>query len=186
MPSANCAWTQAHASPPSQAVGSRPAVELSWNEAKQFAAWLSRVTGKRYRLLSESEWEYAARAGSTTMYAFGDDEAILGSHAWYAKDRIRLVGQKAPNDFGLYDMHGNATEWVEDCYRESYDGAPQDGSVWSGRCSYRVVRGGCWSDPPVKLRSAARSVAPADYRHNTIGFRIARSSISKPDDQARR
>ena len=152
-----------------------PAVELSWNEAKQFAAWLSRVTGKRYRLLSESEWEYAARAGSTTMYAFGDDEAILGSHAWYAKDRIRLVGQKAPNDFGLYDMHGNATEWVEDCYRESYDGAPQDGSVWSGRCSYRVVRGGCWSDPPVKLRSAARSVAPADYRHNTIGFRIART-----------
>ena len=168
--------TEAGACEPNNSSGSLewPAVDVSWNQAKQFVAWLSRVTGKPYRLLSESEWEYEARAGTAATYSFGDDETLLGDHAWYAGDRIRLVGQKTPNDFSLYDMHGNAAEWVEDCYHQNYDGAPRNGSAWSGHCSYRVVRGGGWSDPPVKLRAAARSVAPADYRHSTIGFRVAR------------
>jgi formylglycine-generating enzyme required for sulfatase activity len=168
--------TEAGACEPNNSSGSLewPAVDVSWNQAKQFVAWLSRVTGKPYRLLSESEWEYAARAGTAATYSFGDDETLLGDHAWYADDRIRLVGQKTPNDFSLYDMHGNAAEWVEDCYHQNYDGAPRNGSAWSGHCSYRVVRGGGWSDPPVKLRAAARSVAPADYQHATVGFRVAR------------
>ena len=150
----------------------RPAVDVTWEQAKQYVAWLSRVTGKRYRMLSESEWEYTAREGTATLYSFGDDEALLDRFA--ATGRIRLVGQREPNAFGLFDMYGNAAEWVEDCYRENYAGAPNDGSVWAGQCSYRVLRGGSWEDPPAKLRSAARSVAPAGYGQPAVGFRVAR------------
>jgi formylglycine-generating enzyme required for sulfatase activity len=159
---------------PSDAHGhmERPAVNVTWEQVKQYVAWLSRATGKRYRILSESEWEYSARAGKAALYSFGDDEALLGRFA--ATGRIRLVGQREPNAFGLFDVHGNAAEWVEDCYRENYVGAPSDGSAWTGQCSYRVVRGGSWDDPPAKLRSAARSVAPAGYAQPTVGFRVAR------------
>ncbi|MBV8520848.1 MAG: formylglycine-generating enzyme family protein, partial [Acetobacteraceae bacterium] len=121
-------------------------VIVSWDNACAYAEWLTQQTGKRYRLPSEAEWEYACRAGSTTRFSFGDDMARLGEFAWYKDNsggQTHPVGQKRPNAFGLYDMHGNVWEWVEDCWRDSYAGAPTDGSPWiSGACRDRVLRGG--------------------------------------------
>ena len=153
-------------------------MNLSWDDAKRYVAWLSRITGKPYRLLSESEWEYAARAGTATRYSFGDDEAALVQHAWYGNPngQTHLVGEKAPNAFGLYDMHGNVFEWVEDCWNANYDGAPVDGAPWTmGGCNFRVVRGGTWNDNSAFLRSASRYRYPTDNRYNDLGFRVGRT-----------
>jgi formylglycine-generating enzyme required for sulfatase activity len=121
--------------------------------------WLSRITGKNYRLLTEAEWEYAARAGSETRFSFGDDETQLDQLAWYSRNsnvKTQPVGEKRPNAFGLHDMHGNAWEWVEDPWHDSYEGAPADGSPWvkDGLAGWRVVRGGSWVNYPQFLRAA--------------------------------
>ena len=168
--------------------GTRPVIDVSQVEAKAYAAWLSEQTGKTYRLPSEAEWEYAARAGTTTAYAFG--ASITCSQARYARfssgscdtnvaanRRTVAVGGFAANAFGLYDMHGNVSEWVEDCYVNTYNGAPTDGSARSTDCraTTRVItRGGDWSDPSRFLRSADRISwsSPSSSRSNTHGFRL--------------
>jgi formylglycine-generating enzyme required for sulfatase activity len=161
--------------------GERPVINVSWDDAQQYVAWLSRLTGKTYRLLSEAEWEYAARAGTTTLYSFGEDEAALDEYAWYhdnSNGKTQPVGKKKPNRFGLHDMHGNVWEWVEDLWHASYDGAPLDGSAWveGSRLSSRVLRGGSWDYDPANLRSTVRhwftKVTRSDYG---LGFRVGRT-----------
>lgn len=152
-----------------------PVENVSWNEAQNFANRLSQKTGKQYRLPSESEWEYAARAGSTTKWSFGDSENQLGDHAWYGQNQTQRVAQKRPNAFGLFDMHGNVWEWVEDCSNLGYRGAPTDGSAWAVACSSsRVLRGGSWVNGPANLSSAIRSNDAPSYRNSYSGLRIAR------------
>jgi formylglycine-generating enzyme required for sulfatase activity len=155
--------------------GRRPAVNVSWHDAKEYVAWLSRKTGKTYRLLSEAEWEYAARAGTTTRYAFGD--LISKSQAQLMAGQTAEVGTFPPNAWGLYDMHGNVWEWCEDSWHADYKGAPQDGSVWQGGdVSLRVLRGGAWYDRgPVYLRSAFRFRLLPTSRNYDVGFRLART-----------
>jgi formylglycine-generating enzyme required for sulfatase activity len=178
--------------------GAHPAVCLSWNDAKAYVAWLSRKTGKSYRALTEAEWEYAARAGSTTRYSFGDDEKELCRYVNGADQTAKStipdaknwtiapctdgsaytspVGSLLPNAFALHDMHGNAYQWLEDCWHANYTGAPADGAArTSGDCSVRVVRGGAWWVPPSGLRSARRDWTRADNRHAYIGFRLGRT-----------
>lgn len=114
--------------------GRRPVIHVSWSDAQEYVAWLSKKSGKTYRLLSEAEWEYAARAGTTTRYAFGN--SITTQEAQFSARKTAEVGSFKPNAFGLYDMHGNVMEWVEDCtHIASYDGAPADGAAWTGDCS---------------------------------------------------
>jgi formylglycine-generating enzyme required for sulfatase activity len=159
--------------------GRQPVINVSWDDARQYVAWLSGKTGKRYRLLTEAEWEYAARAGTQTRYSFGDSERQLGEHAWFSGNsgsRAQAVGGKQANAWGLHDMHGNVWEWVEDCYTDSYRGASTDGSAnATGDCSRRVVRGGSWSNFPQLLRAAYRYGNPTVDRLYNIGFRLARS-----------
>ena len=159
--------------------GDRPVIDVSWEDANLYAAWLSRVTGKEYRLPTEAEWEYAARAGSKTRYFFGDDEAELDRYAWYEENsggETQPVGKKKANAFGLYDMYGNVWQWVEDCYKGSYEGAPLDGSALAtGVCRRRVLRGGAWVNAPGALRAATRFGFEPVFRGNDIGFRLART-----------
>lgn len=167
--------------------GKRPVIHVSWNDAKEYVAWLSKKTGKAYRLLTEAEWEYAARAGTTTTYAFGD--TITKSQAWfsagaYGRDGKTIeVGSFKPNAFGLYDMHGNVEEWVEDCDHMNYYNAPADGSAWTSDCYKtgpdkifeRVLRGGQWNSGPEGLRSANRGGTLQIYHFMVDGFRLART-----------
>jgi formylglycine-generating enzyme required for sulfatase activity/class 3 adenylate cyclase len=157
----------------------RPVTNVTWDEAKIYLAWLAKQTGKPYRLLTEAEWEYAARAGNPGRYSFGDDETQLGEYAWFSKNsgsKTQPVGTKKPNAFGLCDMHGNVWQWVEDCYKESYGGAPTDGSaVISKDCSRRALRGGSWSGDPDVLRSATRSGFITLFRIGNVGFRVGRT-----------
>ena len=168
--------------------GRRPVINLSWDDAQRYVAWLSRMTGKHYRLLTEAEWEYAARAGTATPYYYGDpgdgmwpDEAALRQYAWYVVNSDsgpHPVGEKKANSFGLYDMFGNVLEWVEDCFHDSHDGAPEDGSAWTaGDCgrAFRVVRGGSWRSISVNLSSAHRDWRQAETRDDVVGFRVART-----------
>ena len=167
----------------------QPVVTVSWADAQQYVRWLSRKTGKQYRLLSESEWEYVARAGTTTRYWWGNElgrgraNCYRCGTRWSGK-RTAPVGSFRKNAFGLYDVHGNADEWVEDCWHSSYVGAPADGSAWTsgGDCRFRVLRGGSYSGnwlysmPPGHLRSAAR-IAYSSGTRGTVsyGFRVARN-----------
>ena len=135
--------------------GRRPVTNVNWHDAKAYAAWLSEQTGKRYRLPSESEWEYAARAGTETAYSWGNEIGVNrangdGSGSKWSGKQTSPVGSFEPNGFGLYDMHGNVWEWVEDCWHKNYKGAPTDGSAWTsgGDSSSAVVRGGYWGDSP--------------------------------------
>jgi formylglycine-generating enzyme required for sulfatase activity len=162
--------------------GTYAAVCLNQNDAKAYLDWLSGRTGKSYRLLSESEWEYAARAGGSTSYPWGDEigrnntNCIDCVSAWENQQRPAPVGSFAANAFGLYDMHGNVAAWVQDCYHDSYVGAPSDGSAWTtGDCFYRVVRGGSWNSFSEQVRSADRSYFPLRFRRDDIGFRVART-----------
>jgi formylglycine-generating enzyme required for sulfatase activity len=160
--------------------GDRPAINVIWDDAKQYAAWLSRMTGKDYRLLSEAEWEYAARAGSSTRFSFGDEDSRLGDYAWFFANSGRKsqpVGTKGANAFGLHDMHGNVFEWVEDRWHQNYEGAPSDGSAWldAGAPGRRVARSGSWYYDAKNLRSASRSGPPSDLRDGNVGFRLART-----------
>jgi formylglycine-generating enzyme required for sulfatase activity len=151
---------------------------VSWENAKAYVAWLSQETGQPYRLLSEAEWEYACRAGTTTRYWWGDDpptpeQANFGRNVRGTTE----VGTYPANPWGLHDMHGNVWDWVEDCWNESYQGAPSDGSAWmSGDCSRRVLRGGSWTyGGRAVLRSAFRGRSFADFRSFNRGFRVART-----------
>ncbi|MEE9544528.1 MAG: formylglycine-generating enzyme family protein, partial [Rhodospirillales bacterium] len=157
---------------------SRPVINVSWNDAKEYVGWLSRKTGQEYRIPSESEWEYAARAGTGTKWSCGNKEGCLGGVAWYAGNsgsRTHPVGQKGANGFGLYDMHGNVWEWVEDC-KQSYSGTPTDGSAQTGSNSCdRVSRGGFWDGHSRDLRAADRDGDPPDLRDGILGFRLART-----------
>ena len=148
--------------------GNRPVIYVSWYEAKAYVAWLSRKTGKRYRLPSEAEWEYAARAGTTTPFHFGStistDQANYDGNYTYGSGRKGVyrektvpVGSFPSNAFGLHDVHGNVKEWVADCWNGSYAGAPGDGAAWmTGNCEERVLRGGSWFEGPGNVRSAGR------------------------------
>jgi formylglycine-generating enzyme required for sulfatase activity len=169
---------QSNRSPSDQGWGrdKRPVINVSWSDAQEYVAWLKKKTGKNYRLLSEAEWEYAARAGTRTRFYFGDSESDLGQYAWFLSIWTQPVGQKQPNAFGLYDMHGNVWEWVEDCWVRSYNGAPNDGSArTTGDCRFRVLRGGSSDDLPRILRSASRVGISSDLRGSVYGFRLGRT-----------
>jgi formylglycine-generating enzyme required for sulfatase activity len=161
--------------------GSRPVININWEQAQQYVAWLSRMTRRPYRLLTEAEWEYAARAGTTTPYYWGEEVghgyancSDCGSQ--WDNRQTSPVGSFNPNAFGLYDMAGNVWQWVEDCFHENYDRAPTDGSAWtSGDCGHRMARGGSWNDSPRYLRTACRFWFAPDDRISYIGFRIART-----------
>ena len=162
-----------------------PVTCVNWNDAQAYVEWLSAETGGHYRLPTEAEWEYAARAGSATKYSWGDDvgsnrancmnddsEDFPGCGDSY--EYTAPVGSFPANAWGLHDLHGNVWEWVQDCWNDSYQGAPSDGSAWeSGRCGVRVVRGGAWSSHARALRSASRFLFDRADRLNLYGFRLA-------------
>jgi formylglycine-generating enzyme required for sulfatase activity len=185
--------------------GSHPAACLSWNDAKAYVAWLSEKTSRNYRLLSETEWEYAARAGSKTRFYFGDDDQnAICEHANLADQTSRKmrflssnidnyfpscsdgnlytapVGRFLPNAFGLYDMLGNVREWVEDCFATAgYLNAPSDGSAWTwSACRSHVLRGGSFSTFSRSLRVANRYWDLNDHRSYDVGLRVARALIT--------
>ena len=165
-----------------------PAVCISWNDAKAYTRWLSQETGQPYRLMSEAEWEYAARATTRSDFHFGamlspnqanynsEHSDSLSKGKRNRKKAIR-VGSFPANGFGVHDMHGNAMEWVDDCWHENYEGAPTNGRAWiaSGNCSIRVARGGSWHNPATHLRSAFRNGIEVKKRQTHYGFRVARA-----------
>jgi formylglycine-generating enzyme required for sulfatase activity len=158
--------------------GRQPVVNVGWDDAQIYVNWLSKQTGKEYRLLTEAEWDYAARAETTTRFSFGDAEAELDSYAWYngnSNGQAHPVGQKGANLFGLYDIHGNVWEWVQDCYQETYTLAPPHGSSESQECNSRVVRGGSWINGSDGLASATRKGFNPDDRYLHFGFRVGRT-----------
>ena len=168
---------------------SHPVVCVSWNDAQAYIGWLNQTTGKTFRLLSESEREYVARAGTQTAFWWGDSittaqanyggtgKSYNGSPKGEYRQATVPVSSFAPNPFGLYNVHGNVSEWAEDCSHDTYSGAPADGSAWTTGCSgnYRVLRGGAWRSVSAILRSALRSRNAPDYRSYDVGFRLARS-----------
>ena len=170
--------------------GKQPVTHVTWHEANGYTEWLSGRTGMDYRLPSESEWEYAARANTTTPYYSGvaitskqanydgrydfRSNVVTSSEIYMA--RTLEVGSFEANAFGLHDVHGNAGEWTLDCYNSHYDGAPEDGRAWeTGNCARRVVRGGSWKDKPLDIRSARRHANVPDERSSKVGFRVLRT-----------
>ena len=178
-----------------------PVEQVSWNDVQEFIKNLNKKENtNKYRLPSEAEWEYAARAGTKSRYFFGDDDSELGEYAWYAENsgsrppkkgdyfgydqkdwtenkwngKTHPVGQKKPNKWGLYDMHGNVWEWVQDVYHDNYKGAPDDGSAWEGDGSDRVARGGGWYGSARNCRSANRNGGDPGDRRGVLGFRLLR------------
>ena len=170
-----------------EAGGNHPTFDVSWNDINQdFLPWLNGKTGREFRLPSEAEWEYAARANSTTRFSWGDDIDCSKAHwdggkdslCYYKPDGVlrgtSQVRSLHPNPFGLYDMHGNVWEWVNDCWNASYAGAPINGDAWmTGECNSAVVRGGSWYNNWFDLRSARRIEDPRDGRSRVFGFRLA-------------
>lgn len=153
-----------------------PVINVSWADAQVYAAWLSQKTGKPYRLPSEAEWEYAARAGTKTRYTAGDHITSSDANFYGMLAKTVKVGSYAPNAWGLHDVQGNVSEWVEDCYHKSYVGAPADGRPWiDDKCTSRVVRGGDWLIGPSNLRSAYRNYGEPRFRDSSFGFRVART-----------
>ena len=163
--------------------GTKPAIYVTWQDAKQYAAWLSQMTGQPYRLLSEAEWEYAARGGTKSAYPWGDDIGtgnanFDGCGSIWGSKATSPVGSFKPNAFGLYDMHGNVQQWVEDCYQSYVHETSADGSArTTGDCDNRVLRGGSWWDHLRVLRSAARMGGLPNMRSDYIGFRVARTLV---------
>ena len=173
----------------------QPATCISWHDARAYAQWLAKKTGKPYRLPSEAEWEYAARAGSVAEWPWGEQASdgcdfanvydLTGrEHYPLGWDPVRCrdgyaglapVGALRPNAFGLYDLIGNVAEWVDDCYTDSYVGRPKDGRswFWNGGCRRHVVRGGSWASPPSLARSAYRLPTDSTFRAQTLGLRVA-------------
>ena len=174
-------------------------INVSWEDAQEYVRWLSRETGEGYRLLSESEWEYVARAGTETARYWGESESGQcrygnGFDAAAVNDNPDLpgrdyavlcndgyagtaqVGVYEANAFGLHDVLGNVWEWTQDCWNTRFSGAPADGSAWrSGYCSARVLRGGSWDSTSSGIRSARRGGSPSGLRDNRYGFRVART-----------
>jgi formylglycine-generating enzyme required for sulfatase activity len=158
---------------------------VSWDDiSKEYLPWLSRRAGEGYRLLTEAEWEYAARAGTTTPYATGatisTDQANYNGNWSYGEqkywEKTVEVGSYPANPFGLHDMQGNVEELAADCSKDDYSGVPTDGSAFLPQsCDRRVVRGGSWNGLPESLRSARRSSLPPDFRANSVGFRVAKT-----------
>ena len=183
--------------------GNYPVINVSWDDAQLFIDWLNSKTGGNYRLPTEAEWEYAARAGSTTRYSWGDDIGVnrancIGCGSQWDEKQTAPVGSFPANAWGLYDMHGNVSEWVQDCYHENYEGAPSDGSAWTSSCrtfdiegeglaykdenytdsdSWRVLRGGSWYSITLHLCSGYRE---SGYRRKRYGpdrgFRLAQDN----------
>ncbi len=166
----------------------RPVINVSWEEAQQYTYWLSEQTQQQCRLPSEAEWEYAARAGTKTDYPWGNeashefanygtddccDGLATGKDQWV---NTAPVAQFPANRFGLHDMQGNVYEWVQDCRHDDYTAAPKDGSAWESQCSsesgLRVLRGGSWYFTHIYVRSANRYNYFADFRNNSLGFRV--------------
>ena len=184
-------------SPGFEQTDQHPAVCIGWDDATAYAIWLSKETGQTYRLLSEAEWEYAARAGAPTRYSFGDRPQDLCTHANVADRSAKAqfkdwtiaecsdgyvytapVRSYQANANGLFDMHGNAWEWSSDCWHDDYKNAPQDGASWQVGCAEqgpRVLRGGGWDSVPGDARSAVRNGDTSGYRNYIIGFRLART-----------
>ncbi len=180
---------------PGQGADGAPAIMVSWLDAKEYVGWLSRVTGKPYRLASESEWEYAARAGTTGARFWGEDAdgacANANVHDLTSREEnlqflwtnhecddgyagAAPVGSFAANGFGVRDMLGNVAEWVADCWNDTYAGAPSDGSEWSsGNCKSRILRGGSWRNAPRVVRAAFRIRSGIGYHGGDIGLRVA-------------
>ena len=164
--------------------GRRPVINVSWDDAVACTEWLAAQTGESYRLPSEAEWEYAARAGSARKYGWGNEigrnRANCDGYGSQWDDKATApVGSFSPDAFGLHDMHGNLWEWVQDCWNGSYQGAPPDGSAWSsGDCERRVLRGGSWNNQPENLRAANRNRNTTGKRNNNNGFRVARTLAS--------
>jgi formylglycine-generating enzyme required for sulfatase activity len=164
--------------------GRQPVIEVDWDDTNKYVTWLSTMTGRSYHLLSEAEYEYAARAGTQTVFPWGDDLQLNGmamancdgcGSQWDNKQPAP-AGSFPANRFGLYDMVGNVWEYTEDCFHDTYAGAPDDGSAWiSDDCGFRVVRGGGFDVGPNGVISAARLQTSPDTRHFSIGFRVARS-----------
>ncbi len=174
-------WRKVMGSNPSYFKGDDLPVEyVSWYDVKEFIEKLNEIEGMdKYRLPSEAEWEYAARAGTTTRYSFGDDESDLDDYAWYrdhSGSKTHPVGQKQPNPWGLYDMHGNLCEWVQDEWHfkiGDYEGAPTNGSAWeNGDRSAMAVRSCCFSDDSTYCRSANRMFRQSGERSSNLGFRL--------------
>ena len=164
--------------------GGRPVVRVSWNDAVDYAGWLSQQTSKHYRLPTEAEWEYAARAGAETTYWWGNEikQALancIGCGSRWDNQQTAPVGSFKPNPFGLYDTAGNVSEWVQDCWHENYQGAPSDGSAWekehNGNCDGRVRRGGSYGSAyNGNVRSSSRWVFRGGARFRSLGFRLVR------------
>jgi formylglycine-generating enzyme required for sulfatase activity len=160
----------------------RPVIKVGWHDAQEYVLWIGRTTGRSYRLLSEAEWEYVARARSGTAYWWGQDVGrnnanCDGCGSRWDNAQTAPVGSFEANGFGLHDTAGNVWEWTGDCWRGNYYGAPADGSAWTtgGNCNRRVLRGGSWNYPPAKVRSPNRfSYYPFD-RLISFGFRVARA-----------
>jgi formylglycine-generating enzyme required for sulfatase activity len=154
-----------------------PVETVSWYDARAFCTALSALTGRTFTLPSEAQWEYACRAGTTTLYSFCDSDVLLGHYAWWFSNsgsQTHPVGTRLPNLWGLYDMHGNVWEWCLDSWHENYTGAPTDGSSWEPETSsQRLLRGGDWSDYyPWTFRSAFRGCHSPAYGYYTYGFRV--------------
>ena len=167
--------------------GNRPVINLSFDQARSYIRWLNRKTGRRYRLLSEAEWEYVARAGQQTPFYTGERissgqanfngvETYNGSDPGVYRRRTLPVGQFPPNQFGVHDILGNALEWTQDCWNDSHEGAPNNGAARrDGDCNFRVMKGGSWVSHPYQLRAAKRIKYITDYGYEDYGFRIART-----------
>jgi formylglycine-generating enzyme required for sulfatase activity len=162
-----------------------PVTSVSWDDAKAYVALLAKQTGKPYRLLSEAEWEYVARAGTETPfwwgYSISTEQALYDNRNKYLvfTPRTEPVNSFKPNRWGLYQVHGNVFEWTEDCWNETYSGAPADGSAWTtANCNSHVIRGGCFLNSPDNLRSAYRQECPTVDQANGVGFRVARTLLA--------
>jgi formylglycine-generating enzyme required for sulfatase activity len=162
-----------------QGRGLRPVTDVAWSDAKTYLSWLSSKTGRAYRLPTEAEWEYAERAGSNTVYPWGntlekDRANCLGCNT-ISFDKTVETGTFPANGFGLFDMAGNAAEWVQDCWNDTYSGAPTDGSAWDKpNCPERVLRGGAFNEDARFVRSSARFKYDYNVRYYANGFRVAR------------
>lgn len=167
--------------------GHQPVINVSWEDARDYAAWLAEQTGEPYRLPTEAEWEYAARAGTETLYWWGDHlspgmAVCDGCGTAWDGQHPAPVGSLPANPWGLHDLNGNVDEWVQDCYAPGYQDAPQDGRAHTDpNCRQRVMRGGSWFEIPRLVRSASRYRHPQDSRRNSWGFRVAMDLMTPPE-----